>query len=64
VRDPRADVARHRRQPVVTLDIATELRGLNRRLRVEQIENAGHALPFEQPERLATPVLSFLRELV
>ena len=47
--------------PVVTLEMATELRGINPRLRVEQIEAAGHGLPFEQPERLAEVVLSFLK---
>jgi N-formylmaleamate deformylase len=49
--------------PVVTLDMATELRSLNPRLRVEQVQNAGHGLPFEQPERLAEVVVSFLRGL-
>ena len=43
--------------------MATELRGLNAGLRVAQIAHAGHGLPFEQPERLAEVVLSFLREL-
>lgn len=49
--------------PVVTLDIANELRGINARLRVVQVANAGHGLPFEQPERLAQVVQSFVREL-
>ncbi len=49
--------------PVVTLEMATELCTLNARLRVEQIENAGHGLPFEQPERLAEVVVSFLRNV-
>jgi N-formylmaleamate deformylase len=49
--------------PVVTLDMATELRSLNPRLRVEPIPNAGHGLPFEQPERVAEVVVSFLRGL-
>ncbi|AKT38963.1 alpha/beta fold hydrolase [Chondromyces crocatus] len=49
--------------PVVTLEMATELRALNPRLQVEQIQNAGHGLPFEQPERLGEVVASFLREL-
>ncbi|MDB5215172.1 MAG: hydrolase [Myxococcaceae bacterium] len=48
--------------PVVTLEIATELRSLNPRVRIEQVENAGHGLPFEQPERLAEVVVTFLRE--
>ena len=50
-------------RPVVTLAMATELRGLNPRVRVAQIEDAGHGLPFEQPDRLAEVVGSFLREL-
>lgn len=49
--------------PVVTLEMATELCGLNPRLRVEQIRNAGHGLPFEQPARLSEVVRAFLREL-
>lgn len=43
--------------------MATELRGLNPRVRIEQVKDAGHGLPFEQPERLAEVVASFLREL-
>ncbi len=50
-------------EPVVTLAMATELREINPSLQVEQIANAGHGLPFEQPERLAEVVASFLREL-
>ena len=49
--------------PVVTLDMATELQSLHAGLRIEQVANAGHGLPFEQPERLAEVVLSFLRAL-
>ena len=49
--------------PVVTLEMATELRSLNPRLRIEQVQDAGHGLPFEQPGRLAEVVASFLREL-
>jgi pimeloyl-ACP methyl ester carboxylesterase len=48
---------------VVTLDMATKLRGLDARVRVEQVEGAGHGLPFDQPERLEEVVVSFLREL-
>jgi len=50
--------------PVVTLEVASELRGLNPRVRIEQIKDAGHGLPFDQPERLAELVASFLREPV
>jgi len=46
--------------PVVTMDMAMELRDLNPQVRIEQIENAGHGLPFEQPERLGEVVASFL----
>lgn len=49
--------------PVVTLEMATELRSLNPRVRIEQVQDAGHGLPFEQPERLGEVVVSFLREL-
>jgi pimeloyl-ACP methyl ester carboxylesterase len=46
--------------PVVTLEMATELRSLSPRVRIEQVKDAGHGLPFEQPERLREVVLSFL----
>lgn len=49
--------------PVVTLEMAAELRGLNPRVRIEQVQDAGHALPFEQPECLGKVVAAFLREL-
>jgi pimeloyl-ACP methyl ester carboxylesterase len=49
--------------PVVTLEMASELRRLNPRVRIEQVDNAGHGLPFEQPDRLAEVVGSFLRAL-
>ncbi len=49
--------------PVVTLEMATELQRLNARVRLEQVQDAGHGLPFEQPERLGEVVVSFLREL-
>jgi pimeloyl-ACP methyl ester carboxylesterase len=49
--------------PVVTLEMATELRSLNKRVRIEQVKEAGHGLPFEQPQRLGEAVVSFSREL-
>ena len=52
------------RSPVVTLEMATELRGLNPRLRIAQVPDAGHGLPFEQPERLGELVASFSREML
>ncbi|HEY8077811.1 MAG TPA: alpha/beta hydrolase [Labilithrix sp.] len=48
---------------VVTLEMATALRAENPRIRIEAIQPAGHGLPFDQPERLAEVVASFLREL-
>jgi N-formylmaleamate deformylase len=49
--------------PVVTLETATELREIHPRLRVVQIGNAGHGLPYDQPERLGDAVLAFVHEL-
>jgi pimeloyl-ACP methyl ester carboxylesterase len=49
--------------PVVTPEMAAELRGLHSRLRIEPIQGAGHGLPFDRPERLAEVVASFLRDL-
>ncbi len=48
---------------VVSLEAASELRGLNSRVRIEQIRNVGHGIPFDQPERLEAVVQSFLRSL-
>jgi pimeloyl-ACP methyl ester carboxylesterase len=48
---------------VVSLEMARELRSLNPRLRVEQIQDAGHGLPYDQPERFAVVVGSFLRSV-
>jgi len=49
------------RGAVVSLDTARELQDLNPRVRIEQIRDAGHGLPYDQPERLAAVVRSFLR---
>jgi len=38
-----------------------ELQSLNPRVRVKQIQNAGHGVPYDQPERFAAVVRSFLR---
>lgn len=48
---------------VVSLETARELQNLNRGLRVEQIRDAGHGLQYDQPERFAAVVRSFLRSL-
>jgi N-formylmaleamate deformylase len=45
---------------VVSLETARELQNLNPRLRVEQIQDAGHGLQYDQPERFETVVRSFL----
>jgi pimeloyl-ACP methyl ester carboxylesterase len=49
--------------PVVTLEMASELRALNPRVQIEQVKDAGHGLPFEQPERLGEVVRLFLQLL-
>lgn len=49
---------------VVSWETARELQSLNPRLRVEQIQGAGHGLPYDRPERLAAVVLSFLNATV
>jgi len=46
--------------PVVSLETARELQNLNPRLRVEQIQGAGHGVPYDQPERFEAVVRSFL----
>jgi N-formylmaleamate deformylase len=48
---------------VVSVETARELKHLNPRLRVEQIEDAGHGFPYDQPERFEALVRSFLRSV-
>jgi N-formylmaleamate deformylase len=48
---------------VVSLETARDLQRLNPRVRVEQMRDAGHGLPHDQPERLAASVRSFLQSL-
>lgn len=48
---------------VVSREIATELAQLNPRLKFEEIAGAGHGIPYDQPERLAAVVRSFLAAL-
>jgi N-formylmaleamate deformylase len=45
---------------VVSLETARDLQLLNPRLRVEQIQDAGHGVPYDQPERFEAVVRSFL----
>jgi N-formylmaleamate deformylase len=48
---------------VVSLETAQELQNLNPLLRVEQIQDVGHALPYDQPGCFEAVVTSFLRSL-
>jgi N-formylmaleamate deformylase len=50
--------------PVVSLETARELQSLNSRIRVEKIQDAGHGVPYDQPERFGSVVRSFLRSVV
>ena len=50
--------------PVVSLETARELQSLDSRIRVEQIQDAGHGVPYDQPERFESVVRSFLRSAV
>ena len=45
---------------VVSLETAQELQNLNPRLRIQQIQDAGHGVPYDQPERFEAAVRSFL----
>lgn len=48
---------------VVSSETARELQGINPRLEVYRIPEAGHGLPYDHPERLAQRVASFLGAL-
>lgn len=49
---------------VVSMETARELQGLNPRVQIEQIQDAGHGLAYDQPERFEAAVRSFLRPVV
>ena len=49
--------------PVVSPELASELCSMNPLVSLEQIPDAGHGLPFDQPEQLATAVTAFLHRL-
>ncbi|CAN5781104.1 alpha/beta hydrolase [soil metagenome] len=49
--------------PVVTREVAADLCTVNKRMRVEEIANAGHGVPYDQPERLAEVIGAFARSL-
>lgn len=48
---------------VVSSDVAEELQRLNPRFQVEQIPGAGHGLHYDQPERFAAIIGSFMRSI-
>lgn len=48
---------------VISPAVAAELRHLNPRLQVRQINAAGHELHYDQPEQFAAVVKTFLRSL-
>lgn len=48
---------------VVTFETAAELARLNQLLKVVQIEEAGHGVPYDQPERFSAIVQTFLRSV-
>jgi len=48
---------------VVSPEVAAELAGLNQRLEVVQIAEAGHGVPYDQPERFSVVVQTFLRSV-
>jgi N-formylmaleamate deformylase len=49
---------------VVSLDAARELQGRNSHIQVELIQDAGHGVQYDQPERFEVVVRSFLRSVV
>ena len=48
---------------VVSPEMAAELSGLNQHLEVVQIAEAGHGVPYDQPDRFSTVVKTFFRSL-
>jgi len=49
--------------PVVSPEVAAELAGLNQGLEVVRIAEAGHGVPYDQPERFSAVVKTFLRSV-
>ena len=47
----------------VSPEVAAELAWLNQRLEVVQIAEAGHGIPYDQPERFSAVVQTFLRSV-
>ncbi len=49
--------------PVVSMEMAQQLARRNRHLNIIQIKQAGHAIPYDQPEHFATVIQTFLRTI-
>jgi N-formylmaleamate deformylase len=49
---------------VVSFEMAAELAGLNPSVKVVQIAETGHGIPYDQPDRLSTVVQTFLSSLI
>jgi pimeloyl-ACP methyl ester carboxylesterase len=49
---------------VVSIAVVAELQRLNPRIHVEQIPEAGHGVQYDQPDRFATVVKSFLHSIL
>lgn len=49
---------------VVSPEMAAELAKLNQRLEFVQVANAGHGIPYDQPEHFSAIVKAFLRSLI
>jgi pimeloyl-ACP methyl ester carboxylesterase len=48
---------------IVSPIVAEELAGLNRHLKIVQIAEAGHGIPYDQPERFSAVVKAFLHSV-
>jgi pimeloyl-ACP methyl ester carboxylesterase len=48
---------------VISLETVSELQSLNSRIRVEMIQDAGHGVQYDQPERFEAVLRSFLRSV-
>lgn len=48
---------------IVSSEVAAELARLNQRLQIVQIREAGHAIPFDQPEHFSSVVKAFLQSV-
>ena len=48
---------------IISPEVAAHLVGLNQYLQIVQIAEAGHGIPYDQPDRLAAVVQTFLRSL-